>query len=77
MKVKSAISREPKTKQTVNNILSRIRKTNSERKRYRLVLDFDSMGYWQLRRSLKSMPLDVLNDILYELQAVVTTRIGR
>lgn len=74
---KSAIARELKTKDTVGSILERLRKSKQERKKYRLVLDFDSLGFWQLRRSLKTMPLDVLNDILIELQTIVDARVSQ
>lgn len=42
--------------------------------RYRLVIDFDSNGYWQLRKSLGSFPRDTLVNILSDLRKIIKNK---
>ena len=63
--------KEIKTKLSTGNIL--LGRTEKPKK-YRLVIDFDSSGFWQLRRSLQEMPRAVLLDILESITTLVANK---
>jgi len=43
-------------------------------KRYRLVIDFDANGFWQLRRSLSTFPPGLLVKILDALKSIASNK---
>lgn len=43
-------------------------------KRYRFVVDFDTAGFWQVRRSLHTFPTSTLQFVLESVQQILYSR---
>ena len=65
-----------KKERKIKNTFGRIPLESEEinPKKYRVVIDFDTSGFWQVRRSLKGMPPELLREILNSIQSVVNNK---